>query len=103
MKATIDIPDDLYRTVKARSAIEGRSLKSVVVQLFESWVRSENPPSPAPSDPTPEEVRSFPWLAISRRYHTPGLSHDMDEIRASIARGRAAESASMLGNENDSP
>jgi hypothetical protein len=103
MKATIDIPDDLYRTVKARSAIEGRSLKSVVVQLFESWVRSETPPSPAPPDPTPEEVRSFPWLAISRRYQTAGLNHDMDEIRASIARGRAAESASMLGNENDSP
>jgi hypothetical protein len=103
MKATIDIPDDLYRMVKARSALEGRPLRAVVVQLFESWVRSGNPPTAAPPDPTPEEFRRFPWLAISRRYHTAGLTHDMDEIRASIAGGRAAESASEIEKGHDSP
>ena len=33
MKATLKIPDDLYRRVKARSAMEGRPMRSVAVQL----------------------------------------------------------------------
>lgn len=31
MKATFDISDDLYRRVKARSAMEGRSVRAVAV------------------------------------------------------------------------
>jgi hypothetical protein len=35
MKATLDIPDDLYRQFKARSAMEVRPLRSVAMELFE--------------------------------------------------------------------
>ena len=38
MKATVDIPDELYRRVKARSALEGRSVRDVTVLLFERWL-----------------------------------------------------------------
>ena len=38
MKATIDVPDALYRRVKARSALEGRSVREVTVFLFERWL-----------------------------------------------------------------
>jgi len=38
MKATIDVPDGLYRRVKARSAMEGRSVREVTVLLFERWL-----------------------------------------------------------------
>ncbi len=38
MKATIDVPDGLYRRVKARSALEGRSVRDVTVLLFERWL-----------------------------------------------------------------
>jgi hypothetical protein len=38
MKATIDVPDGLYRCVKARSALEGRSVRDVTVLLFERWL-----------------------------------------------------------------
>lgn len=38
MKATIDIPDDLYRRVKAKAALKGKKLKDVTVSLFEGWV-----------------------------------------------------------------
>ena len=38
MKATIDVPDGLYRRVKARSALEGRSVREVTVLLFERWL-----------------------------------------------------------------
>lgn len=32
MKATFDIPDEIYRRAKARSAMEGRPLRAVVIQ-----------------------------------------------------------------------
>lgn len=38
MKATIDIPDTLYRQVKARSAMEGRSVRDVTIELFRGWL-----------------------------------------------------------------
>lgn len=94
----MDIPDDLYRRVKARSAMEGRPLRSVAVQLFQNWL--EGPPtteeSPVATALTPAELAAAPWLAISQRYVKPGMSHDMDEIRAAIASGSAAETAAKL-------
>jgi hypothetical protein len=38
MKATIDLPDHLYRRVKAKSALEGRSIRSVALDLFRRWL-----------------------------------------------------------------
>ena len=38
MKATIDIPDDLYRRVKARTAGEGRRIREVAAELFRQWL-----------------------------------------------------------------
>jgi hypothetical protein len=37
MKATIEIPDELYRKVKAKSALEGRPVREVAIALFRSW------------------------------------------------------------------
>ena len=42
MKVTIKLPDDLYRKVKARSALEGRSVRAAAVELFQRWLK-ENP------------------------------------------------------------
>jgi hypothetical protein len=98
MKATLDIPDDLYRRVKARSAMEGRPLRSVAVQLFQNWLEglptTEEPP--VATELTPAELAAAPWLGISQRYVKPGMSHDMDEIRAAIAAGSAAATAVKL-------
>ncbi len=38
MKATIEVPDALYRRVKARAALEGRSIRDVSIALFEVWL-----------------------------------------------------------------
>lgn len=47
MKTTLDLPDELYAVVKARAALERRSLRSVVMELLEKWMagglRLENP------------------------------------------------------------
>ncbi len=97
MKATFDLPDDLYRLAKARSAMEGRPLRLVVVELFQNWLSSHHappPPAPQPSSPErpPTRFDNAPWAKIVRPYLRPGMSHDSGEIReaASRAWGQAA-------------
>ncbi len=43
MKATFQIPDELYREVKAETAREGRTLRDVTISLFEQWLRERKP------------------------------------------------------------
>lgn len=38
MKTSLDLPDDLYRQLKARSALEGRTVREVATALFAAWV-----------------------------------------------------------------
>ena len=35
MRTTIDIPDDLYRKLKAKAAIEGSTVKQIIVGLVD--------------------------------------------------------------------
>ncbi len=59
MKATIDVPDELYRKVKAKSALLGKPVRQVTAELYERWLADELPPGPAE---TPEAwLRG--WLA----------------------------------------
>lgn len=46
MKTTLDLPDDLYALVKARAALENRTLRSVMEELLKGWVGSGMPKSP---------------------------------------------------------
>jgi hypothetical protein len=92
MKATIDIPDDLYRRAKARSALEGRPFRSVAVELLQAWLKGPLPGSP--SDGERREEASAPWLAITRKARKPGMTHDLESIRAAIGAGWSAEVAS---------
>lgn len=39
MKATIQIPDDLYRRVKAEAALRGRTIRDVTTELYRRWLR----------------------------------------------------------------
>ncbi len=52
MKATFEIPDELYRKVKAKSALEGRSVWVVTVELFRNWLGE----SPAPDTVQPPSL-----------------------------------------------
>ena len=45
MKATIDIPDQLYRQVKARAALEGRAVREVTIELYTEWLGEGGPGS----------------------------------------------------------
>jgi hypothetical protein len=41
MKTTIDIPDEIYRKVKAKSALQGRRVRDVTVELYRRWIEGE--------------------------------------------------------------
>jgi len=52
MKATIEIPDDLFQRVAAKSASEGRPVDAVAAELFKRWL-DEVPLESQGADPTP--------------------------------------------------
>lgn len=92
MKATLDFPDELYLRVQARSAMEGRPIGAVAVQLFEEWL--EAPTLPLRNVATaPTRFDNAPWISIARKYVKPGMSHGMNEMRAAIIKGWSEESA----------
>lgn len=45
MKATIEVPDQLYRRVKAKAALRGRSIREVTVELYQRWLEEESAPA----------------------------------------------------------
>jgi hypothetical protein len=46
MKATFQIPDELYREVKAETAREGRTVRDVAITLFQQWLRQKKELTP---------------------------------------------------------
>ncbi len=41
MKTSIDIPDNLYRQVKARSALLGKKVRELTIELYEKWLEDQ--------------------------------------------------------------
>jgi hypothetical protein len=91
MKVTLDIPDELYRRVKARSAMEGRPVRSVSVELFESWLDPRSAGGQSTQARARESSKPAPWLAITRRHVRKGMSHDIEAIREAAAKAWTAE------------
>lgn len=64
MPTSLDLPDDLYRKVKSKSALEGRTVCEVATALFAAWVdgrvSAEELSAPALSAPTTDP--SPAWL-----------------------------------------
>jgi hypothetical protein len=61
MKATLDIPDGLYRQVKAKSALLGKPVREVTIELYERWL-AERPSVRAAQSP---EAWLSDWLSLS--------------------------------------
>lgn len=95
MKATIQIPDEMYREVKAKSALHGRSVRSVTIMLYSSWLRGLVDESGQESPVVEPRLAtgSKPNLAcfgVGRRFVRKNVDgpHDMTSIRKSIVDGR---------------
>ena len=102
MKATIDIPDDLYRRVKAKSAMEGLAVREVAVSLFSTWI-GEAPPV-APHDQATAGGTTTPaWFGSARHYAESVARHDIASIRRSIAAGRRRETATAPSEPAKTP
>ncbi len=61
VKATVDIPDALFRQVKARSALGGRTIRDVTIEAYQRWLAE----TPAPYSTTDEALPTAgeTWLA----------------------------------------
>ena len=64
MKATIEIPDELYRLVKARASLEGRAIREVTEELYRRWIAEGATAIEAPAAPGPwlED-----WIAMAEK------------------------------------
>ncbi|HSP43585.1 MAG TPA: hypothetical protein VLO11_11985 [Luteolibacter sp.] len=80
MKATFQIPDELYREVKAETAREGRTLREVTISLFEQWLRQKKGNT--------RQTPKVDWLRFQAplRHLMPddATDHGMEAMRKSI-------------------
>jgi hypothetical protein len=49
VRTTIDLPDDLFRRVKVRAALEGSSLKELITAFVERGLQERDSGRPTPS------------------------------------------------------
>lgn len=69
MKATIDIPDELYRRVKARSALLGRAVREVTIELYQRWLGEA--PATVPPRSSEQWLEEWQRLGDSLLQHAP--------------------------------
>jgi hypothetical protein len=62
MRTTVDIPDDLYRTLKARAALSGVTMRELIVRLIEQSLRR-----PVPSTRKNSPQREPPPVVVPPR------------------------------------
>lgn len=92
----MEIPDELYRQVKAKSALEGRPVREVAVEMFRRYVGLE-PAERGPGAGDLEEAAVVdgkpapPWFGALRAQARRVGKHDLEAIRESVARGMARE------------
>jgi hypothetical protein len=65
MKTSLDLPDDLYRQVKSKSALEGRTVREVATELFTAWVEGRVAASPLPAE---QQAESGSLVSESHRW-----------------------------------
>jgi hypothetical protein len=97
VKATVEIPEELYRRVKAKSVLEGRPVRAVTEELFRLYVTDEltrTSLEPTAESDNLKRVGGEPvpsWFGMLRDRTGKPRRHDMEAIRSSIARGVASE------------
>ncbi|MCB1032453.1 MAG: hypothetical protein KDD47_01300 [Acidobacteria bacterium] len=92
MKVTIQIDDELYRKVKAKSALEGRAIREVTEDLYRRYVEGEVIELRAKEELRPEAPLAVPpWFAVLSDRTRASTDHAVKSIRRSIGKGIARE------------
>jgi hypothetical protein len=87
MKATLDIPDHLYRQVKAKSAMEGSPIRLVAINLFSAWVNGVSKDElKKTAEPVGIKETGPAWFGVAKPYALKVKRHDMDAVRESLSR-----------------
>lgn len=88
MRTTIDLPDDLYRQLKARAALGGLKVRELITRYLEQGLRT------LPEQPAPR-TRSEPPVAVpATGVPIPALSRaELARIDEEEERARRARSA----------
>ncbi len=92
MRTTIDIPDELYRTLKVRAALSGVTMRDFVRRLVEIGLRQPDAPSDSirgRREPPPVIIRPrrVPIPAIPRA-ELQRLEEEEDEAKHARSAGR---------------
>jgi len=78
--------------VKAKSALEGRAVRDVTIELYQRYVeQGEAPAAKAGEAVTAERKAVPPWFGILGKTARSVTRHEMSAIRESIARGVALD------------
>ena len=89
MRTTVDIPDGLYRTLKARAGLSGVTLRQLVLRLIEQGLGSSTAQSGAGKRRDPPPV-----IIAPRGVPIPALSHNklrgMEEAEDEAKHARSA-------------
>ena len=101
MKTTIDIPDDLYRAVKSRSAMDGLTVRGVTLLLYGDWLARPGWIPSRRKDDASTETMAAPrtplpaWFGIGRQHVRRNADgpHDLASLRKAVAAGIAEERA----------
>jgi hypothetical protein len=59
----MEIPDDLYRLVKAKSSLEGRAVREVTEELYRRWLAEGPAPEAKPAEAAGRWLED--WIAIA--------------------------------------
>ena len=64
MRTSLDIPDPLFRHLKAKAALEGSSLRDLVLKLVQRGLNSSNTPSAVPTASALPSIRLGAPMAL---------------------------------------
>ena len=90
MKTTLDIPDTIYRQFKTRAAMNGETMRNATLNFIITYISAQTPDRDSP----PHASTSLPpWLGCAAKYARANVDgpHDMESVRASIAKKRFAK------------
>ena len=103
MRTTLDLPDPLFRSLKARAAVDGKSLKDLFIEFAQQGLARRESAVQAPRSPFPVLVASNgkPAPSDPRLLTNAGIyalldGEDNEQMRqiASPAAGEASSAAS---------
>ncbi len=82
MRTSIDIPDDLFRNLKANAALQGTSLRDHVLALIDRGMKSPVPSASAAQPRVPRPVPPIPTLPAHYEINLPPELTTNDGINA---------------------